>query len=146
MSLDVGLQDDLGRPGPGLLDVAREGQAGAAHVGHGQRTGRERVGDEGEVLDVLEHQQQRVVRLDVGLRRPVDDDGHTTVGVAVETDPLGLRWRAHGASRMRTRVSPYRTKPRRVRIGDEVSTTPCVRPSVAPAERAISSRVASAAR
>ena len=80
----VRLEHDLRRAGSSRLDPPGQGEAGAADVGDAEWPRRQRADGEGEVLDVLEDEQRRVVRLHVRLGRPVHVHGDAAALVPLE--------------------------------------------------------------
>lgn len=92
----IRLEGDLRRAGSHVVDVPREREPRAAYVGHRERPGRQRVDHQGQVLDVLEDQQPRVVELHVRLRRAVEDDGDAAAVVAHQLELLPALPRSGG--------------------------------------------------
>ena len=84
----VRLEHDLRRPRSGRLDPPGQSEAGAADVGDAEWPRRQRVDGEGEVLDVLEDEQRRVVGLHVRLGRPVHVHGDAAALVPLERHVL----------------------------------------------------------
>ena len=119
---DVGLEDDLRRPGPDVVDPPGERHPRSADVGDRERARREGGEDRDEVGHVLERHVLGVVEVDVRLGVPVDDDDRPGPLVGDEGDIGGhARRLAPSAPCRRRSVRPapawhHRAMPPRRRV------------------------------